>query len=89
MLVEGGHRAAVLAVDEEETFAVATVREIETDSLTERESAALFENHVEQFERYVGLSKKVPAEVLTSLSGIDEPGRLADTISAHMSMASG
>ena len=39
---------------------------------------------VEQFEKYVGLSKKVPAEVLTSLSGIEEPGRLADTISAHM-----
>ena len=41
---------------------------------------------VEQFEKYVSLSKKVPAEVLTSLSGIDEPGRLADTISAHMSV---
>ena len=41
VLVEGGHRAAVLAVDEEETFAVATVREIETDTLAERESAAL------------------------------------------------
>ena len=37
-----------------------------------------------QFEKYVNLSKKVPAEVLTSLSGIDEPGRLADTIAAHM-----
>ena len=87
VLVEGGHRAAVLAVDEEETFAVATVREIETDTLAERESAALLKTTVEQFERYVGLSKKVPAEVLTSLSGIDDPGRLADTISAHMSMA--
>jgi ATP-dependent Lon protease len=87
VLVEGGHRAAVIAVDEEETFAVATVREIETDTLAERESAALLKATVEQFERYVGLSKKVPAEVLTSLSGIDDPGRLADTISAHMSMA--
>jgi ATP-dependent Lon protease len=87
VLVEGGHRAAVLAVDEEETFAVATVREIETDTLAERESTALLKTTVEQFERYVGLSKKVPAEVLTSLSGIDDPGRLADTISAHMSMA--
>jgi ATP-dependent Lon protease len=36
------------------------------------------------FEKYVNLSKKVPAEVLTSLTGIDEPGRLADTIAAHM-----
>jgi ATP-dependent Lon protease len=41
---------------------------------------------ISQFEKYVNLSKKVPGEVLTSLSGIDEPGRLADTIAAHMSV---
>ena len=41
---------------------------------------------ITQFEKYVNLSKKVPAEVLTSLTGIDEPGRLADTIAAHMSV---
>ena len=39
---------------------------------------------VDQFEKYVNVSKKVPHEVLTSLSGIEEPGRLADTIAAHM-----
>jgi hypothetical protein len=38
------------------------------------------------FEKYVKLSKKVPPEVLTSLTGIDEPGRLADTIAAHMGL---
>ena len=38
------------------------------------------------FEQYVKLNKKVPPEILTSLSGIDEPGRLADTIAAHMSL---
>ena len=48
-----------------------------------RGAAAL---HDAQFEKYVNLSKKVPAEVLTSLTGIDEPGRLADTIAAHMSV---
>ena len=41
---------------------------------------------VDHFEKYVNVSKKVPNEVLTSLSGIDEPGRLADTIAAHMSV---
>ena len=51
VLVEGSYRAAVLAVDEEETFAVATVREIETDALAERESAALLKTTVEQFEK--------------------------------------
>ena len=86
VLVEGSYRAAVLAVDEEDQFAVASVREIESESLGEKDGASLVRVTVEQVEKYVGLSKKVPAEVLTSLSGIDEPGRLADTISAHMSV---
>ena len=84
VLVEGSYRAAVLAIDDDEQFAVASVREIEADPISERDAASLVKATVEQFEKYVGLSKKVPAEVLTSLSGIDEPGRLADTISAHM-----
>ena len=86
VLVEGSYRAAVLAIDEEDQFAVASVREIESESLGSKDSASLVRATVEQFEKYVGLSKKVPAEVLTSLSGIDDPGRLADTISAHMSV---
>lgn len=86
VLVEGSYRAAVLAIDEEDEFAVASVREIESESLGSKDSASLVRATVEQFEKYVGLSKKVPAEVLTSLSGIDDPGRLADTISAHMSV---
>ena len=84
LLVEGSYRAAVLAIDDDEQFAVASVRQIEADPISERDAASLVKATVEQFEKYVGLSKKVPAEVLTSLSGIDEPGRLADTISAHM-----
>ncbi len=86
VLVEGSYRAAVLAIDEEDEFAVASVREIESKSLSDKDAASLVRKTVEQFEKYVSLSKKVPAEVLTSLSGIDEPGRLADTISAHMSV---
>ncbi len=84
VLVEGSYRAAILAIDDDEEFAVASVRQIEADLLPSKDAAALVKATVEQFERYVGLSKKVPSEVLTSLSGIDEPGRLADTISAHM-----
>jgi len=84
VLVEGGYRAAVLAIDDDEQFAVASVRQIEAAPISERDAASLVKATLEQFEKYVGLSKKVPAEVLTSLSGIDEPGRLADTISAHM-----
>ena len=86
VLVEGCYRAALVAVDEEDEFAVASVRQIEADRVAEPDAARLIKDTVEQFEKYVGLSKKVPAEVLTSLSGIDNPGRLGDTIAAHMSV---
>jgi ATP-dependent Lon protease len=86
VLVEGGYRAAVDSVDDNGRFAVAAVREIVSDPVPDREIEGLLRSTVGQFEKYVNLSKKVPAEVLTSLSGIDEPGRLADTIAAHMSV---
>ncbi|MEZ5567277.1 MAG: endopeptidase La [Halioglobus sp.] len=86
VLVEGGFRAAVLDVDDSGSFAVARVSEIVSEDIPEKEIEALLRSTVTQFEKYVNLSKKVPAEVLTSLSGIDEPGRLADTIAAHMSV---
>ncbi len=84
VLVEGLYRAAVAAVDDDGAYAVADVREIEAAEPAEGEGEGLLRSTASQFEKYVNLSKKVPAEVLTSLSGIDEPGRLADTIAAHM-----
>ncbi len=84
VLVEGGYRAAVDFVNDDGPFAVAGVREIEGDEPAGAESEGLLRSTAGQFEKYVNLSKKVPAEVLTSLSGIDDPGRLADTIAAHM-----
>lgn len=86
VLVEGGYRAALDNVDDEGPFSLAGVREILSDEIPEREVDQLLRTTVAQFEKYVNLSKKVPAEVLTSLTGIDEPGRLADTIAAHMSV---
>jgi ATP-dependent Lon protease len=86
VLVEGGYRASVDSIDDEAEFTVAGVREIESEALPEEEAEVLLRSTVSQFEKYVNLSKKVPTEVLTSLSGIDEPGRLADTIAAHMSV---
>ena len=86
VLVEGGYRAAVDTVDDDERFAVAGVREIVSDDIPEEEVEGLLRSTISQFEKYVNLSKKVPAEVLTSLTGIEEPGRLADTIAAHMSV---
>ncbi len=86
VLVEGGYRAVVDSVNDEGSFAIAGVREIESDEIPEDEVEALLRSTIGQFEKYVNLSKKVPTEVLTSLTGIDEPGRLADTIAAHMSV---
>ncbi len=86
VLVEGGYRASIMSVDESASFAVATVEEIVSDDIPQGEVEALLRSTISQFEKYVNLSKKVPTEVLTSLTGIDEPGRLADTIAAHMSV---
>ena len=86
VLVEGSYRAVVDNVNDEGKFAIAGVREIESEDIPEHEAEALLRSTIVQFEKYVNLSKKVPAEVLTSLTGIDEPGRLADTIAAHMSV---
>ena len=86
VLVEGSERAAIEAIDTGDTFSTATVRQIECQDLDDTESDAAVRETVDHFEKYVNVSKKVPNEVLTSLSGIDEPGRLADTIAAHMSV---
>ncbi len=86
VLVEGGERAVVVAIDSGEDFSLATVRQLECDELTEAEVDGTIRETVAHFEKYVNVSKKVPNEVLTSLSGIDDPGRLADTIAAHMSV---
>jgi ATP-dependent Lon protease len=86
VLVEGGYRAVVDSIDDEGDFATSGVREVISDDIPESEVEGLLRSTITQFEKYVNLSKKVPAEVLTSLTGIDEPGRLADTIAAHMSV---
>lgn len=86
VLVEGGDRARVIEVSDAETHFKAEIQVLEGDALPEREADVLLRSAMSQFEQYVNLSKKVPSEVMTSLSGIDEPGRLADTIAAHMSL---
>ncbi|BFM07469.1 endopeptidase La [Halioxenophilus aromaticivorans] len=86
VLVEGGERAKVLSVDGDDAYYKADVEILAQEEIPARESDVLVKTAMSQFEQYVNLSKKVPAEVMTSLSGIDEPGRLADTIVAHMSL---
>lgn len=86
VLVEGGDRARVININEEEDYFSAEAEELVSSDIPSAESDALLRSAMTQFEQYVSLSKKVPAEVMTSLSGIDEPGRLADTVAAHMSL---
>src|SRR3546814_10405481 len=63
---------------------MANISPIEPDADQNSESEALRRTVVAQFEQYVKLNKKIPQEILTSLTGIDDAGRLADTISAHL-----
>lgn len=86
VLVEGGERARIDEVDDLDTYFRARVTIIPEASLSGPEADALIRTTIAQFEQYVGLSKKVPSEVITSLAGIDEIGRLADTVAAHMAL---
>jgi len=86
VLVEGDFRAAIESMNDDGEHTIASVREVESDAIPDSDVPELIQTTVEQFEKYVSMSKKVPSEVLTSLSGIEEPGRLADTIAAHMSV---
>ncbi len=86
VLVEGMSRAAIVNyVETEESFVVdaAPVGEGEFD---DREGEVLMRTVISEFEQYVKLNSKIPPEVLTSLSGIEDPGRLADTIAAHLTL---
>ena len=86
VLVEGGYRARIVATDSVDNYVSAQVEPISVEMLEEENPIQIVTRVLQQFEQYVNLSKKVPAEVMTSLTGIEEPGRLADTIAAHMSL---
>ncbi len=86
VLVEGGSRARLLECYSGEHFSADIELITENDEIEARELDVLKRSIVSQFENYVKLNKKVPPEILTSLMGIDQPGRLADTVVAHMSL---
>jgi ATP-dependent Lon protease len=86
VLVEGGERALIDRYNVGDHFSAEISLMNEEDRHDEREIDVLVRSIITQFEQYVKLNKKVPPEVLTSLSGIDEPGRLADTVAAHMAL---
>ncbi|MCL7930850.1 endopeptidase La [Halomonas llamarensis] len=90
VLIEGSFRADVGRIEEhEDGYTQAYIDPRDSQPLTEREQEALVRVLLNQFEQYVKLSKKVPNEVLSSLSGIEDPSRLVDTICAHLSLKIG
>jgi ATP-dependent Lon protease len=84
VLVEGVQRARVVGVRDEKSHYVAEAVPIPADAIESTEVEAMRRAMLTQFDQYVKLNKKIPPEILTSLSGIDEPGRLADTVAAHL-----
>jgi|TARA_B110000879_G_scaffold60674_1_gene85107 ATP-dependent Lon protease len=86
VLVEGLDRAHIKNVVFDADHFKAETNVLGSDEIPEKESALLIRSLLSQFDQYVQLSKKIPPEVLTSISSIDEPGRLVDTIASHMSL---
>jgi ATP-dependent Lon protease len=83
VLVEGQQRAKINAFVEEDYF-LAQAEYLVTPELDDKEQEVIVRSAINQFEGFIKLNKKIPPEVLTSLNGIDEAARLADTIAAHM-----
>lgn len=86
VLVEGLHRVRVTDFIETEDCFMARGVEVEQTDQHNSEAEALMRTVMTQFDQYVKLNKKIPPEILTSLATINEPGRLADTISAHLTL---
>ena len=88
VLVEGEQRARAKEYHQEQGYLEATVEPIDepNEALKEQEVSILMRSLMSQFEQYIKLNKKIPPEVLSPLAGIEEPGRLADTIAAHLTL---
>ncbi len=84
VLVEGDERAYIENVFTSDDFFTAQVSVFENTQLDEREADVLTRTVMNQFDQYVKMNDKVPPEILSSLSSIEDPSRLADTIAAHM-----
>jgi len=86
ILVEGLERANVEKFDESGDFWAADIRLIKIKEKKDKKTLAFMRSVFSQFEQYIKLNKKIPPEILTSLTSIDEPGRLADSIAANLTL---
>ena len=84
VLIEGSHRAHLSGIDDSGAHFTCDVTGIDEGPDPGAEVEALRRAILAQFDQYVKLNKKIPPEILTSLGGIDDAGRLADTIAAHL-----
>jgi len=86
VLVEGDYRAQISALIESEECFHARVTVLPVEDVSAAEAEVYKKTALDQFERFVQVNKKIPSEVLSSLQNIDDIGRLADTIAAHMAL---
>ncbi|WP_435033291.1 endopeptidase La [Aeromonas salmonicida] len=84
VLVEGGQRARLERIIDDKDFFVGEAQYIASTAIEEKDQDVLVRSAIGQFEGYIKLNKKIPPEVLTSISAIDDAARLADTMAAHM-----
>src|SRR3990167_5269126 len=84
VLVEGGQRARIERITDQRVMFVADVVPVPIEDKGTHEIEAMRRAIIAQFDQYVKLNKKIPPEILTTLAGIEEAGRLADTIAAHL-----
>ncbi len=84
VLVEGVQRASISQITDERTHFAAEAEALPPDAVDSNEVEAMRRALVTQFDQYVKLNKKIPPEILTSIGGIEEAGRLADTVAAHL-----
>ena len=87
VLVEGASRVNLVDAVEGEAFMQTKIEELPDGDLDGREAEVLTRSAMSLFEQYVNLSKKIPAEVIATVSGIEDANRLADTIASHMTLS--
>jgi len=85
VLVEGSARATITGIADDE-YLVGTAMLMDEDSLPAKEEDVLVKTLMDEFEKYVKLSRKVPSEVSNAMTGINELERLADTMAAHLEL---
>ncbi|NQY26183.1 MAG: endopeptidase La [Piscirickettsiaceae bacterium] len=86
VLVEGTTRAKITSLNDEDNYLKADIADYIVKQPKEPEAGVLMKTLLEQFEQYVKSNKKIPPEVMASLSSIDDADRMADTVAAHMSL---